>query len=75
MAQIFTNGNSITVVNVKRTTTVQCSVSTNEGTMSCTLQQTEESTMTQSTMVNHAQEAMRLIMSGINPKNLDLVNK
>lgn len=75
MAQLFTNGNSVIFVQSKRTTTVTCSVSTSEGTSSVTMQQTEESSMTQSTMVNQAQEAMKLILQGTNPKNMKIIQR
>lgn len=70
MAQVYVNGNSICFASVKRTTTVTCSVTTAEGTTSCTIQQEEVQMMTQTSLVNQALEALELIKQGFNPKDI-----
>ena len=74
MAQVYVNGNSICFASVKRTTTVTCSVTTAEGTTSCTIQQEEVQMMTQTSLVNQALEALELIKQGFNPKDIVHIN-
>ena len=73
MAQVYTNGNTICFASVKRTTTVTCSISTPEGTVSSTVQQEEVSMMTQASLVNQAMHAIELMRKGINPKDITCV--
>jgi len=75
MTQVYTNGNTICFASVKRVTTVTCSVTTSEGTTSCSVQQEEVSMMTQASLVNHAMQALELIRQGFNPKDIVHVNR
>jgi hypothetical protein len=74
MAQVYVNGNTICFASVKRTTTVTCSVTTAEGTSTCTIQQEETQMMTQTSLVNQALEALELIKNGFNPKDIVHIN-